>query len=88
MVGAELFTDRTMGNLVSEDDIARARSDPAFRQQFLAQNLDRLLEALEMMRHTGNQDADTARLIKEGADLALKLADRLQRCGGPSSQGA
>ena len=67
-----------MNALVSEDEIARARSDPAFRQQFLAQNLDRLLGALEMMRRAGNQDADTARLIKEGVDLAVKLADRLQ----------
>ncbi len=67
-----------MNTLVSEDDIARARSDPAFRQQFLAQNLDRLLEALELMRRADRQDDDTARLIKEGADLAVKLADRLQ----------
>ena len=75
-----------MSNLVTEDDIARARSDPAFRQHFLAQNLDRLLEALETMRRASNQDADTARLIKEGADLAVKLADRLQGSGrGPQS---
>ena len=70
-----------MGALVTEDDIARARSDPAFRQQFLAQNLDRLLDALEMMRRASNQDADTARLIKDGADLAVKLADRLHGSG-------
>ena len=70
-----------MNALVSEDDIVRARCDPAFRQQFLAQNLDRLLEALEMMRRASNPDADTARLIKEGVDLAVKLADRLQRGG-------
>ena len=70
-----------MSNLVTEDDIARARSDPAFRQQFLAQNLDRLLEALEMLRRASNQDEDTARLIQEGADLAVKLADRLQGVG-------
>jgi hypothetical protein len=76
-----------MSTLVSEDEIARARSDPAFRQQFLAQNLDRLLAALETMRHAINQDADTARLIKEGADLAVKLADRLQG-GGPGQQSA
>ena len=67
-----------MSTLVTEDDLARARSDPAFRQQFLAQNLDRLLEALETMRRASNQDADTARQIREGADLAVKLADRLQ----------
>jgi hypothetical protein len=76
-----------MSTLVTEDDIARARNDPAFRQHFLAQNLDRLLEALETMRRASNQDADTARLIKEGADLAVKLADRLQG-GGSGPQAA
>ena len=35
-----------MSELVTEDDLARARGDPAFRQQLMADNLDRLLEAL------------------------------------------
>jgi DNA-binding transcriptional LysR family regulator len=68
-----------MSDPVIEDELARARTDPAFRQQFLAQNLDRLLEALKKMRLTINQNDDTARQIREGADLAVKLADRLQR---------
>ncbi|HEY6024020.1 MAG TPA: hypothetical protein VIV34_07555 [Pseudolabrys sp.] len=68
-----------MSTLVTEDDLARARSDPAFRQQLLAQNLDRLLDALERMRRASDQNGDTARQIKEGADLAVELADRLQR---------
>jgi len=76
-----------MSTLASEDDFARARNDPAFRQQFLAQNLDRLLEALEIMRRANSPDADTARLIKEGADLAVLLADRLHG-GAPGRQGA
>ena len=67
-----------MGTLVTEDDIARARSDPAFRQHFLAQNLDRLLEALETMRRASVRMTIPRDLIKEGADLAVKLADRLQ----------
>lgn len=67
-----------MSPLVTEDEIARARSDPAFRQQFLAQNLERLLGALETLRRASNQDAETARFMKEAADLAVKLADRLQ----------
>ena len=76
-----------MSNLITEDEIARARSDPAFRQQFLAQNLDRLLGALETLRRASNPDADTARLIKEAADLAVKLADRLH-ASAPGPQGA
>jgi hypothetical protein len=69
-----------MAKLVTEDDLARARVDPAFRQQFLAENLDRLLEALKKMRDADSQDADTARQLREGADLAVQLADLLQGC--------
>jgi hypothetical protein len=75
-----------MGDLVTEDDLARARRDPGFRQQMLAENLDRLLEALNKMRKSSNLKADAARQIREGVDLAVKLADRLQsdgRSGGP-----
>jgi len=66
-----------MSDLITEDELARARSDPAFRQQFLAQNLDRLLEALKRTRRTVEQNADTDRQVREGADLAVRLADRL-----------
>ena len=75
-----------MGDLVTEDDLARARRDPGFRQQMLAENLDRLLEALNKMRKSSNLKPDAARQIREGVDLAVKLADRLQsddRSGGP-----
>jgi hypothetical protein len=67
-----------MTDMVTEDELARARTDPAFRQQFLAQNLDRLLDALERMRRASEQNADAARQLREGADLAVQLADRLQ----------
>jgi superfamily II helicase len=70
---------KTMSGPVRKDELALARIDPVFRQQFLAQNLDRLLEALKKMRLATNQNDDTARQIREGADLAVKLADRLQR---------
>jgi hypothetical protein len=62
---------------VTEDDLVRARIDPVFRRQFLAQNLNRLLEALKKMR-LAQQNGDTERQIREGADLAVKLADPLQ----------
>jgi uncharacterized protein (UPF0305 family) len=67
-----------MSDLVTEDELARARTDPAFRQQFLAQNMDRLLEALNKMRQAGDQNVETTRQLREGADLAVQLADRLQ----------
>jgi hypothetical protein len=62
-----------VSELVTDDDLTRARRDPEFRQRFYADNLDRLLEKLNEMRKTGGD----AGLIKEGVDLAVKLADRL-----------
>jgi hypothetical protein len=62
-----------VSELVTDDDLARARRDPEFRQRFYADNLDRLLEKLNQMRKTGGD----AGLIKEGVELAVKLADRL-----------
>jgi len=68
-----------MSGLVTEDDLARARTDPGFRQQLLAQNLERLLEALNQMRKANDTDPTSVRQIREGVDLAVKLADRLQQ---------
>jgi hypothetical protein len=69
-----------MSNLVTEEDLDRARSDPEFRHQLLAHNLERLLEALNEMRKAPDEkNPNTARQIREGVDLAIKLADRLQQ---------
>jgi hypothetical protein len=73
-----------MSDLVSESDLARARIDPQFRQQFLADNLERLLKALNIMRRVKNESPETARQLREGVDLAVKLADRLQQNGNQS----
>jgi hypothetical protein len=74
-----------MSDLVSEDDLERARRDPAFRQQLMADHLERLLQALNDMRKASdNKKPDAARQIREGVDLAVKLAERLQR-GGPQA---
>ena len=66
-----------MSDLVTEDDLARARKDPVFRQRFYADHLDRLLDKLNYMRKSGSDDPARVKLIKEGVDLAVKLADRL-----------
>ena len=69
-----------MVDLVTEDDIERARKDPAFRQELLAKNLEQLLAARNLMRkNNGDRDPDSARQIREGVDLAVKLAGRLQK---------
>lgn len=68
-----------MDDVVTESELAKARNDPTFRQQFLARNLGLLLEALKRTRRAHNQDPpQKTRQIKEGADLDVKLADRLQ----------
>jgi hypothetical protein len=71
-----------MSELVSEDDLARARTDPEFRQQLMAANLEKLLVKLNDLRRSSDIKPEAAKLIRQGVDLAVKLADRLQRHGG------
>lgn len=68
-----------MSDLVTDDDIARARTDLVFRQQLLAENLERLLAMLNTMRKNDANGPESARQIKEGVALAVKLADKLQK---------
>ncbi len=68
-----------MSELVTAEDLTRARGDAAFRQQLLADNLERLLEALKQMRKTNDTSPELLRQIREGVNLAVKLADRLQQ---------
>ena len=66
-----------MADLVTEADLARARIDPTFRHTLMAQSLEALIAALHRARR-GQFRAETVRQIREGTDLAVKLADRLQ----------
>lgn len=63
--------------LVTDADLARARTDPAFRHQLVADNLERLLGELNRLRGS-NANPKRARQIREGVDLAVQLADLLQ----------
>ena len=65
--------------MVSEEDLARARHDPAFRQELMAKNLDKLLLALNRARSDRDKSPEVARQMREGVDLAVRLADRMQR---------
>ncbi len=50
----------------------------------MASSLETLLEALNDMRRTADVKPEVARQIRQGVDLAVKLADLLQRQnGGP-----
>jgi hypothetical protein len=68
--------------IASEDDLEHARADPAFRQQLMAENLDMLLSELSRLRTKAGNRPEVARHIREGADLAVKLAELLQRKRG------
>lgn len=68
-----------MSGMISEDDLARARIDPEFRQQLMASRLEILLAALNDMRKVTEIKPEEAQQIREGVDLAVKLADRLQK---------
>jgi hypothetical protein len=67
--------------LVTDADLVRARQDPAFRHQLVADSLELLLRELNKLR-SSSSDATRARQIREGVELAVRLADLLQRIVG------
>ncbi len=73
-----------MTKLVTDEDLARARRDPVFRQKLMAENLDRLLAALNHARSARSKNPETVRQVREGANLAVQLANRLHREDGGS----
>jgi hypothetical protein len=63
---------------VTDADLARARIDAAFRQKLLTESLDRLLVELSRLRNDpATIDKARALQMREGAQLAVKLADLL-----------
>jgi hypothetical protein len=63
---------------VTDDDLARARLDAAFRQKLLTESLDRLLVELSRLRNDPSTiNKARALQMREGAQLAVKLADLL-----------
>jgi hypothetical protein len=63
---------------ITDADLAQARQDPAFRHQLVANNLELLLAKLNRLRSSG-PDVVRTRQIREGVDLAVRLAELLQR---------
>jgi len=64
--------------LVTDAELARARRDPEFRHQLVAGNLEFLLGTINRLR-SAHTDPKSARQIREGVDLAVQLAELLQR---------
>jgi hypothetical protein len=73
---------------VTDADLERARQEPAFRQQLLAKSLERLIGELNRLKSASTKiDAARARQIREGVELAVKLAEILQKLSGPKPPG-
>jgi hypothetical protein len=70
---------KVVDQVISEADIARSRSDPRFKQVLLAQNLERLLARLYRLQHgPAPGDAASARELREGAMMAVQVADLIR----------
>jgi hypothetical protein len=70
---------------VTDAELERARVDRAFRQQLLTDNLEVLLARLQKLRKDPPSDANSATQIREGVQMAVKLADLIQSIAGPPS---
>jgi hypothetical protein len=64
--------------LVSDADLARARADADFRQRLLTESLELLLAELNKLQRACKDPAQSDQM-REGAELAVKLADLLRR---------
>ncbi len=67
--------------LITDADLARARDDVAVRQQLLTRTLDLLLAELSKLRRSPSSGA-RADQVREGVELAVKLAEILRRTPG------
>ena len=67
--------------LVTDADLARARQDADFRQRLLTESLELLLGELSKLQRTADSAA-RADQVREGVELAVKLADMLRRKPG------
>jgi hypothetical protein len=70
---------------ITDAVLARARREPDFRRQLLAQNLDLLLTTLQKLRGGGGSSARaSADEVREGVALAVRLAELIQAAALPS----
>ena len=76
-----------MNGLVTDTDLVLARNDPVLRHRLVADSLDLLLHELNRLRQSPT-NATRARQIREGVDLAVRLAELLQRTATASRRDA
>jgi hypothetical protein len=63
---------------VTDAELSRARSDPAFRQRLLEQNLEALLTEMKRLRGSAPAGGAGAKQLREGVELAVRLAELIQ----------
>ena len=63
---------------VTDADLSRARTDPAFRQRLLQQSLDALLGRLQKERQMPTATAAKPSQMREGVTLAVRLAELIR----------
>jgi hypothetical protein len=65
--------------VVTDNDLARARSDPAFRQKLLTESLEILLGRIKKLRGAVNSAPPIDdKQLREGVELAVRLAELIQ----------
>jgi hypothetical protein len=63
---------------ITDDELAQARQDPAFRQRLLQQCLDLLLGGMQRQRQARGAANGSERQMREGVELAVRLAEMIQ----------
>jgi hypothetical protein len=71
---------------VTDAELARARNDPSFRQKLLSQNMEALLAGIKRLRREPATSADGAKQIREGVELAVRLAELIQGPAKPARE--
>jgi hypothetical protein len=69
---------------VTDEELTRARSDPAFRQKLLSQSLEVLLAGIKKLRKAPAPSGEGAKQIREGVELAVRLAEIIQGPAKPA----
>jgi len=67
---------------VTDAELAQARQDPQFRQRLLKQSLELLLAKLQKLRAKPATAKASAKEIREGVQLAVRLAELIQAASG------
>jgi len=67
---------------VTDADLSRARTDPAFRQKLLEQSLEALLAGMKKLRKAPLPEGAGAKQLREGVELAVRLAEMIQNADG------